>query len=272
MKFSVLLSTYYKENPEYLKATFESLNNQTVKPNEIVLVEDGPLNDALYKAIDKLQHDFPQMQVVALKQNVGLGQALNEGLKYCSYDIVARMDTDDIAKPMRFEKQLDVFIKHPEFDVVGSWVDEFIDSTENVVSVRKLPETSEELYSFAKYRNPLNHPTVMFRKQAVMNVGGYKHFFLFEDYYLWVRMLMNDSKFYNVQQSLLWFRSSSDLYGRRGGWKYAMSEMKLQRYMYKCGFIGLTRMSFNLLIRFCCRLIPNGLRAYIYKKALRNSV
>ena len=143
------------------------------------------------------------------------------------------MDTDDIAKPDRFEKQLAIFLEHPEIDVVGAWIDEFEGEVSNVLSMRKVPEQHENILRFAKGRCPVNHPVVMFRKSAVLKAGGYKHFPLFEDYYLWVRMLMNGARFYNIQESLLFFRFSPDMFRRRGGWRYAVTEVRLQTLFYK---------------------------------------
>ena len=188
MLFSVLLSLYHKESPLFLRQSLTSIFTQTLLPIEVVLVEDGPLTDELYAVIKEFTSQHPELKVISLPTNRGLGKALNEGLKHCSYDLVARMDTDDIAKPDRFEKQLAIFLEHPEIDVVGAWIDEFEGEVSNVLSMRKVPEQHENILRFAKGRCPVNHPVVMFRKSAVLKAGGYKHFPLFEDYYLWVRM------------------------------------------------------------------------------------
>ena len=199
----------------------------------------------------------------------GLGKALNEGLKYCSHELVARMDTDDIAMPERFEKQLAVFKKYPDIDVVGAWINEFEDNVSNIKSVRKLPELPDDIRQFAKRRNPINHPVVMFRKSAVLAAGGYRHFPLFEDYYLWIRMLMNGAKFYNIQESLLYFRFSSEMFKRRGGWKYMINELHFLQMMRQMHFISFSQFMQNLFVRFSIRLIPNSLRAIIYTKLIR---
>ena len=182
MKFSVLLSVYRKEQPAYLRQSLDSIFTQTLQPAEVVLVKDGPLTDALDEVAEEYCRKYPVLKVVPLSENQGLGRALNEGLKYCSYDLVARMDTDDVAKPERFEKQIAVFCAHPEMDVVGAWIDEFEGSIENVISVRVLPLEHSEIRRFARKRNPVNHPVVMFRKSAVLVAGGYQHFPLFEEY------------------------------------------------------------------------------------------
>lgn len=269
LNFSVLLSLYYKEKPTFLSQSLNSIFNQSIYPSEVIIVKDGPLTAELEKIVGVYQQKYPSLKIISLSQNQGLGRALNEGLKYCSYDIVARMDTDDIAKPDRFEKQLSFLETHPEIDVVGSWIDEFEGSIDNILSVRKLPETPEELFQYGKSRNPINHPAVMFRKSAVLRSGSYQHFPLFEDYYLWVRMLMNGSKFYNIQESLLYFRTSPDMFKRRGGLKYALTEIKLQYRFYTLGYISFCQMLKNDIVRTVVRLIPNSLRSVIYQKVLR---
>lgn len=267
--FSVLLSIYYKERPDFLRQSLDSLFSQTLLPTEVVLVKDGPLTKTLDIIIEEYSKRYLQLKIVSLSVNQGLGKALNEGLKYCSYDLVARMDTDDIAKPNRFEKQLKVFNNHPEIDIVSSWIDEFEGDTNHILSIRKLPEYHKEIYQFSKKRSPINHPAVMFRKSSVLAAGGYKHFPLFEDYYLWVRMLINGAKFYNIQESLLYFRSSSEMFKRRGGINYALIELKFERELLRIKFIDKSIFIKNILIRFISRLIPNKLRTIIYKHLLR---
>ena len=270
LNFSVLLSLYYKESSQALEKSIQSILIQSVLPKEIVLVKDGPLTHDLENSVNSFSELYPNLfKIVRLKENLGLGKALNEGLKHCSYDIVARMDTDDIAKPDRFQKQVEFLKANQDVDVVGCWTDEFIGDTDNIVSQRKLPEFHNDIIKFAKHRNPINHPTVMFRKKAVLDAGGYKHFPLFEDYYLWIRMLKNGAKFYNIQESLLFFRTSIDVYKRRGGFKYAVTELKLRKEMYTMGFISLWDFVVYTLPRFITRIIPSALRKYLYKTFLR---
>ena len=269
--FSVLLSVYRKEQATYLQQSLDSIFTQTLLPDEVVLVKDGPLTNALDEVVEEYCRKYPVMKVVPLAVNQGLGRALNEGLKHCSYDLVARMDTDDVAKPERFEKQIAVFCAHPELDVVGAWIDEFEGDIGNVISVRKLPEKHEDIPAFAKKRNPLNHPVVMFRRNAVLAAGEYQHFPLFEDYYLWVRMLMNGACFYNIPESLLYFRFSLDMFKRRGGWKYALDEYRFQRKLLNMDFITFFQFMRNISVRFISRIIPNHLRMILYKKVLRKS-
>lgn len=266
--FSVLISIYSKENPKHLSQALDSIIHQSLQPTEIILIKDGTLTSELEEVIVKFQKKYPIIYSINLSTNQGLGKALNEGLKHCTYDIVARMDTDDIALPNRFKKQVNFMRNHPEIDACSAWIDEFIDSPNNIISRRTLPETPEELYKFGKSRNPLNHPAVMFRKSAVIKAGGYQHFPLFEDYYLWVRMIMNGSKLYNLQEPLLYFRSSTEMYKRRGGLKYALTEIKFQILLHKIGYISIYQMFRNCCTRFIARIIPNQLRGFLYKRIL----
>lgn len=269
MRFSVLLSLYYKENPIFLRESLHSVFGQTLQPDEVILVEDGPLTPALYEVVEEFAGRYSTIKRIVLEKNRGLGNALSEGLKHCSCDLVARMDTDDICKPERFARQLAFIESHPEISVVGAWIDEFQETISNVTSTRKLPQNPQEIRLFGKKRNPMNHPVTMFRKQAVEAAGGYLPFPLFEDYYLWVRMMLNGSKMYNIPESLLYFRFSPEMCKRRGGWKYAYVEMRFQRQLQKLGYIGILMMMTNICIRLVTRLVPNSLRGWIYKKFLR---
>jgi len=268
-QYSVLLSLYYKEKPEYLRESLDSVFGQTVVSDDVVLVEDGKVGDALECVVREYEGRYPQLHVVRFEENRGLGHALNDGLRHCKHGLVARMDTDDIAKPHRMERQLEFMQGHPEISVVGAWIEEFIDDVGNVVSLRKLPENSDEIFVFGKKRNPLNHPTVMFRKQDVLKAGGYQPFPLFEDYYLWVRMLNGGFRFHNIQESLLFFRTSPAMYNRRGGWKYAMDEAGFVLTMHRMGYASLLTTVMNLLRRMPVRIMPNKIRNLVYHLIIR---
>ena len=267
--FSVLLSVYSKEKPEYLRQSLESIFNQTLIPAEVIMVVDGPITSELQNVLDVFVNTYSELKVITLPTNGGLGKALNEGLKHCSNELVARMDTDDIAKPYRFERQLEIFDRYPYVDVVSSWIDEFIDTPDNILATRKLPESPFEIFKYGKTRCPINHPAVMFRKDAILFAGGYRHFPLFEDYYLWVRLLLNGARFYNIQESLLLFRTSLDMYNRRGGLRHALNEVKFQNHIRKIGYINRAQCLCNVTIRFITRILPNGIRAFIYRSFLR---
>lgn len=269
LKLSVLLSIYYKEKAQYLEQSLNSILHQTLLPDEIIIIKDGPLTPELDKIIEEYSQKHSIFKVIPLSVNQGLGKALNEGLKYCSFELIARMDTDDIAKANRFEKQVRIFQHLPDIDVVGSWIDEFESDISNIISTRKLPKNHSKIYKFAKKCNPINHPTVMFKKSAVISAGGYQHFPLFEDYYLWIRMLLNGSNFYNIQESLLFFRTSLNVFKRRGGFKYAINEIKLRREMKRMGFISQMEFIKDLPLRFISRIIPSQIRFILYRKLLR---
>lgn len=267
--FSVLISVYFRETPAFMRQSLDSVFDQTVKPSEVVLVEDGPLTQELYSVIEEYSKRWSKLKIIKLDNNLGLGMALNEGLKHCSYDLVARMDTDDICKPDRFEKQLSKFRQDEKLDVVSAWIDEFEEDITTIKSTRKLPEIHSQIYQYGKSRCPVNHPVVMFRKNAVIAAGGYQHMPLFEDYYLWVRMLVNGAKFYNIQESLLYFRTSDAMFRRRGGRSYAKTEITFLWTMYKLGYVGLVSTIKNFLIRYFVRIMPNKMRQYVYKNLLR---
>ena len=269
-KFSVLLSLYYRERPEYLRHSLDSLLNQTCPPDEIILVEDGPLTFELYKVLDDYEHLFKSFKRIPLTKNKGLGLALNEGLRHCSYDLVARMDTDDICFKNRFEVQAKFMMDHPEIDLCSAWIEGFINNDiHQVISTRKLPEYHDDIIKFGKIRNPISHPVCMFRKSAVEKAGGYKDCLLFEDYYLWVRMIVNGCKLYNIQRPLLYFRTSIDMYRRRGGMKYAVRETKLAWRFYKIKFISFADFVIFFITHFPVRITPQIIKKTIYTRFLR---
>lgn len=268
--YSVLMSVYHKEKPEYLKQAIASIQAQTLPTDDFVLVCDGPLNDALDAVIAKKQQEMGKtLNVVRLAKNGGLGNALNEGIKHCKNELVARMDSDDIAYQDRCEKQIAVFYKHPEVSICSGIVEEFT-STPDVVDAKRVPpEAHEEIVEFAKKRNPFNHPCVMYKKSAVEAVGSYQDFYLLEDYYLWLRMLMAGYQGYNIQESLLHMRAGSDMYLRRAGWKYAKTQARLFIFMKSQGFIDEGQYIKSCVIRSGSALAPNWLRKLMFEKVLR---
>lgn len=269
-QYSVLMSVYVKEQAEYLRAAMNSIWNQTVPTDDFVLVCDGALNAELNSVIDEMEKAHPgSLHVVRLESNVGLGNALNTGIKYCRHELVARMDSDDISRPERCEKQLRVFAEHPDVSICSGIVEEFTESVTQVTASRVLPETSDEIAAFARTRTPFNHPCVMYKKSAVESAGGYQDFYLLEDYYLWIRMLQNGCRGYNLQEPLLWMRAGSEMYKRRSGWKYARSQQRLFRYMKQTGFIDTKQYVKSTGIRTCSSMAPNRLREQVFKRALR---
>lgn len=269
-KFTVLLSLYHKEKPENLKEALDSIYyEQEFKPSEIILVEDGILTKELYEVLDEYENKMKEiLKRVPLIENVGLAKALNIGLANCSFDIVARMDTDDIAKKDRFQKQIKLFSKK-EIYIVGSWIDEFEGNKENIFAKREVPEKNDEILRFAKLRCPFNHPTVVYRKSKILEVGGYDIFP--EDYRLWMKLLQNGEG-YNIQESLLFYRSGKEMYKRRHGWNYLKSEIKMQKYFYKIGFINKIECLKNILLRGIPRIVPLVLLKKIYEVKLTKNI
>lgn len=269
-QYSVLMSVYHKEKPEYLQQAIESIQAQTFSTDDFVLVCDGPLNPELDAVIAAKQQEMGKvLNVVRLAENAGLGNALNEGIKHCKNDLVARMDSDDIAYPDRCKKQIDVFNAHPEVSICSGIVEEFTTDPEIVDTRRVPPETNAEIVEFAKKRNPFNHPCVMYKKSAVEAAGSYQDFYLLEDYYLWLRMLMAGYQGYNIQEPLLHMRAGSDMYLRRAGWKYAKSQASLFKFMEDSGFIGKKQYITSCAIRCGSALAPNRLRKFMFEKVLR---
>lgn len=265
LPFSVLLSLYKKENPKYLKEALDSIFCQTVRSDDVVLVEDGLLPDNLEVVVRDYERQYHELHVVRFEQNRGLGVALNEGMRYCKHDIIARGDTDDINHPDRFERELKILLEHPEYDLISAWIDEFVDNPKQIHSQRRLPEKPEDIYKYGKHRCPVNHPVAMYRKKAVEKVGGYQTDLFPEDYYLWMKMLKAGYKFYNIQDSLLSFRYNPETIKKRGGWRYAVDEAKTQWKAYhQLHYLSIADFCFNVSIRFTTRIIPNKLRQFIY--------
>lgn len=268
IRFSVLMSLYDKEKPEFLAECFTSLANQTLKADEIVLVFDGSINDNLQKAVQNFQNKLP-LKIITLEKNVGLGQALNAGLNACQHDWVIRMDTDDICVANRFEQQIHFIQTHPDIDVLGGQIIEFEHDISQGKKSRTVPTIHEQIVQYAKSRNPINHMTVAFKKSAVLAVGSYRHAPLFEDYDLWVRLLLVGYRFANLPDVLVYARAGQAMYERRGGWDYAQYEWAIQQKFYQQGFLNVAQLLKNLAIRLPMRLLPNGLRSWVYQTLLR---
>ncbi len=269
MQFSVLMSIYKKENPAWFRECAQSIASQTLPPDEIILVEDGTLPDELETAVLEFCNLCPQVKVYRYKENRGLGKALSDGLTKCSFPLVARMDTDDIAFPDRFEKQIKAFEEDSALSLCGGQVLEFTGSTDHVLRRKMVPTDYEDVIHYARRRNPFNHPSVMFKKEAVLKAGGYQHMPYFEDYYLWARMLAAGEKCINLPDFILYFRAGDDVYERRGGPSYVKDAFHARWAIHKTGVSGF----FDFLYASCGQavvsLLPNGARGKFYKKVLR---
>lgn len=274
INFSIIISVYKNDKPEFVRVALDSMMvNQSVKPTEIVLVQDGPVPDGLASLLAEYETQYPEvMHVIRLEKNGGLGNALKLGVENAKYDIIARMDSDDICLPGRFEKQLAYLETHPECDIVGGQMTEFIDTPDNIVGRRDVPLTNDEIYQYMKGRCALNHVTVMFRKQAVLNAGNYQDWFWNEDYYLWVRMMMAGCKFANIPDVAVNVRSGADQYARRGGKKYFDSEIGIKKLMLEKGMITRKEYIVNYIQRFIIQLLlPNSVRGWVFRTFARKN-
>lgn len=270
-EFSVLMSIYSKEKPEYARACFESLERQTLKASEWVIVEDGPLTDELYALLEEYEKKYPGLlKRVPLKENRGLGLALREGIQHCTYELVARMDTDDICREDRFEKQMAEFEKDPELDICGSYILEFEGNIENILCKRSVPTENEEIRKYQKRRDGLNHVTVMYKKSAVLKAGNYQSCLLMEDTLLWVNMFLAGAKAMNIADYLVYVRIGKDMFERRGGLSYYKKYKDGRKRVYQTGFISWWDYTYTLLVQFAIALIPNKLRGWIFTKLLHN--
>lgn len=270
LRFSILMPVYYKENPAWFKTSIESVLNQTLKPDEIVIVKDGKLTKELDAVIEEFNNQYVDLfNIVVLPQNVGQGQARNAGLKVCKNNIVALMDSDDIARQDRFEKQIKYLVTHPDVDCVGSFITEFEEDPDDIESIKAVPITHEEIFNFGKWRSPMNNVTVVYKKDKVLEVGAYNTFNFGEDYYLFAKMLMNGCKFYNFKECLVNARAGSKMLAKRVGWNKIKQEFLLFYEFRKMGYINNLQFVRNVSLKFLLRIIPNWLRSWIYRKFLR---
>jgi len=273
MKLSVLMCFYHGESSANLEEALLSVINQSTPADEIVLVQDGPVSKELLAVVSAIMKQTDYIKLLVLETNSGHGIARNVGLKACQNELVAIVDSDDVCRQDRFEKQLVIFSEHPEIAVVSSNLAEFSGSINNIVSHKVLPSSDSELKSLMRWKCPINQPSVMFNKAAVEAVGGYIDWFNNEDYYLWIRMAAAGFGFKNITESLVYFRVSADVYDRRGGWKYFISEYGIQKIMLKKGIGTYKSFLFGVCVRFIIQvLVPNSIRAFIYKTFLRKKM
>lgn len=269
--FSVCMCVYHKDNPLHFKQAVESISClQTVKPTEIIIVVDGPIYGVLEDIVSTYEKATNNIKIVRLSENGGLGNALKIGVEEANNDIIFRMDSDDVAVAERFEKQVRYLQKHPECDIVGGQISEFIGEEDNVVGSRIVPCTNKEIYEGIRIRCPFNHMTVAMRRSKVLSVGNYQDWHYNEDYYLWIRMAEAGFKFANLPDTLVKVRVGKDMYARRGGWKYFKSEKGLQDYMLRKEMISLPRYIFNVAVRFGVQVaMPNRVRGLVFQKLFR---
>jgi glycosyltransferase involved in cell wall biosynthesis len=266
--FSLLLPTYHADDPDHLARAFQSaVDEQLLKPDEVVVVRDGVVPPRLQATVDLLvEESMVPARVVSLDDNIGLGHALDAGLAACSHEVVARMDADDISLPERFARQVPVVAEG--YDLVGSALLEFHDDEHDIVGLRTPPLTQPEIQRWSRFHDPFNHPTVVYRRSMVEAVGGYRDLPLMEDYWLFARMIEAGARVANIAEPLVKYRVGAGAYARRGGWQLLRSEIELQRQFRAAGFTSRAQYLRNLAVRGGYRLVPEAVRRVAYRTVI----
>lgn len=270
--YSVLMSVYAKDRAGYLTVAVESMLNQTVPPEEYVIVVDGPVPEALKVIVSEYEKNRELFTVIWLEKNGGLGNALNEGLKYCRNELIARMDADDISMPTRCEKELQRFKQNENLAICGTYIEEFYDKPENVHTMRKVPTQYESIKRFIRRRQPFNHPTVMFKKSEVIRCGGYGCLKRKQDFDLFSRMINNGCYALNIDESLLKFRADQDNYKRRKSWDYVKSSIYVGKLNFKRGYCSLFDLAYIVCGQIALYIMPLKLMTYVSDKMLREKI
>ena len=273
-EFSIAMAVYKNDAPDYLRDALKSVIDQTLKPNEIVIVGDGPISEECKKTIEDMsheaQHEGIDMVFLPQSENHGLGASLRLAVEHCRYDYIARMDADDLALPYRFEKQMKCFDEDPELSIVGGMITEFEGSPENIMDKRVLPLSDSEIKEFMKSRCGVNHVTVIFKKADLLKAGNYNDEYRQEDYYLWARMIKTGCKFRNIPDIVVNVRSGRDQFARRSGGSYYRDHMEIFKYMRREGIISYPRLAYNGIVRGLVQYVfPNRLRTFTYQHMLR---
>lgn len=263
MKFSVLMSLYNKEQPQFLAQCLQSLVEQTLPASEIVLVLDGEIKQELQQVIAQYQTKLP-LKLVPLAHNVGLGRALNAGIEQCQYEWILRMDTDDICHRQRFAKQI-AYIQSHQVDIVGTQLAEFEQDIQHLKGERIVPTTEKDIIDFAKRRSPFNHPTVAYRKSMLQALSGYQHHLFLEDYNLWLRIIAQGYKVANLAEILLYMRVGNGMVARRKGWQYVKSEWKLAKLKQQLKIDNSVMIFIHFMMRSAVRLLPVNLLKLVYQ-------
>ena len=274
LEFSVCIPVYYKEKVDNLRACLNSMVKQTILPNEILLLTDDPSSDEVDQVINEYKRSYPGLfKEYALPRGSGIGKLSRLGVEKSEYDLIARMDSDDIALPDRFEKQLKCFAEDEELSIVGGDIAEFYGNTDNIIGYRNVPCSDKDCKRFLKTRNPFNHMTVMFRKSHVIKAGNYAEFLPFyEDYYLWVSMNISGCRFKNIGSVLVYARTGTAMYSRRGGLKVFKYDYLVSKYKYQNGLTNIHEFFLNVISRFIVLvLMPNRVRGFIYENLLRHN-
>ena len=267
VSFTVLMCTYFKDDPNLLEQSIESVFKNSIKPNNFILTIDGPIPEINKKLILKISNKYP-IQLNIISKNVGLAEALNNALNLVTTTWVARADSDDINLYRRFEKQLELTKKG--FDVIGSNILE-IDKKGNIPKlIKNIPITNKEIKKYIRLRNPINHMTAFYKTDRIKSVGGYPNIYLREDYALWAKLMEKGARFHNINEILVHVNGGKSLYKRRSGFKNALAESKLQILLYKCKIKPFFLVIIHLFLRTFFLLLPSRVVLYFYIKKFRN--
>lgn len=269
LHYSTLMTVYKGDDASYVETSIKSILNQTLKSDDFVIVEDGPLPEGLETLICSFESMHPEIHVVRLPVNVGLGKALNAGLPVCKNELIARMDSDDISLPDRCEKQVRAFEEDPELDIVGCPVKEFVGSPDNVVGQRTVPLDNEAIHKYVRRRDPFNHPTVMYRKSKVMKFGPYGDYRKNQDTDLWIKLLSNGCKARNLDEYLLMFRFDEGTYKKRKSWTNTKTLIDIRWNAYKNNICSIWDFIVVAGAQLAIYIMPSGLQRFIYQHILR---
>ncbi len=269
MDYTVLLPVYCKDKNEYLKASIDSILQQTLPPSQLLILVDGPIGSDLKETLEHYSNDFNIVDVKYFENNRGLGKVLCDGVVLSKYELIARMDSDDIALPNRFEKQTKVFQSDERLVLLGSYIQEYTYDLKQKLKKREVPVFYNEIQKYSKFRNPFNHMTVMFKKSAVLQVGNYEEMPLFEDYYLWVKLINDGFKVMNLPEVLVNVRAGNEMISKRSGMNYLKKEIHFQKALIKIRYINNVQFIKNIITRGLPRLIPNKLLGVLYNGFLR---
>ncbi len=268
-QYSVLMSVYAKDNADYLKIAIESMLNQTIMPEQFVLVKDGVLTEQLDEVISEYEENNSIFTIVESEKNMGLGKALDLGIKFCRNELVARMDADDISLPERCEKELNLFVKHENLAICGCNIDEFYENPDCVETIRRVPADYEGIVKFIRRRQPFNHPTVMYKKSEVLRCGGYGELRRKQDFDLFSRMINMGCYALNIDESLLKFRADKDNYKRRKSWSYVKSSIAVGWLNYRRGYCSLFDFLYILIGQMTLFFMPLKIMTVLSNALLR---
>jgi glycosyltransferase involved in cell wall biosynthesis len=268
LKFSVILPVYNKVEYNTFKLSFDSLLNQSLKPNELIVIFDGPIKNEIKKYLNKKIKIYKFIRLVKYSKNRGLGVVLKKGAKLCKYPYIARCDADDISLPNRFKLQIRFLRKNQNIDILGSNISEI--KKDKLISRKKVPKLHKDICSNIFIRNPINHSSVILKKKAILNAGNYEDLRYFEDYFLWIKVFLNGGEFHNLQNYLVNMSVDDDYFKRRSGFYYLRYYFNFLKKLKNKNMINYKYLLFNLLIRTIIILMPIFILKKIYKFFFRD--